>query len=345
VNDRQIIGRVRSILGDPDDLGDLAERLSATDLESLPGSEGEPVDAVAAAARRERDRVVDDGISGLYKIAEGRDDDLDDDELLGLEAIVLLEGRPAILIRGGDFLPPPRDWARLAKERRGIREVIARSGRVEVTGHLDYEWVGTASLVAPGVVMTNRHVAKEFCTREGRDWVFRPGMTSGIDFLRERGSTASMEFAITGVIGIHEDHDLALLGVEGALADGRPLPEPLAVSAREPDGYGHDVYIVGYPAADGRRNEPAPLRRIFMDVYDVKRLQPGKAVGYSARYSAIEHDCSTLGGNSGSAVVDLQTHQMIGLHFGGKYGIGNYAVPLWMLTADPLLVKAGVNFQ
>jgi hypothetical protein len=345
VNGRRVVGRVRSILGDPHDLGELAERLSATEVESLPGSEGGPVDAVAAAARRERDRVVDEGISGLYKIAEGRDDDLDDDELLGLEAIVLLEGRPAILIQGGDFLPPPRDWARLAKERSGIREVIARSGRVEVTGHLDYEWVGTASLVAPGVVMTNRHVAKEFCTRAGRDWVFRPGMTSGIDFLRERGSTASMEFAIAGVIGIHEDHDLALLGVEGAAADGRPLPDPLAVSAREPDGYGREVYVVGYPASDGRRNEPELLRRIFMDVYNVKRLQPGRAVGYSTKFSALQHDCSTLGGNSGSPLVDLETHQVIGLHFGGRYDLGNYAVPLWMLTADPLLVKGCVNFQ
>jgi Trypsin-like peptidase domain len=341
-DDRRVVGRVRSVLGDP---GELAERLSASDSESLPSGEGEPVDAVTEAARLERGRVVDDGVSGLYKIAEGREDDLDDDELLGLEAIVFLEGRPAILIQGGDFRPPPHEWARLGRERAGIREVIARSGRVEVTGHLDFDWVGTASLVAPGVVMTNRHVAKEFCTRAGRDWVFRPGMTSGIDFLKERGNTASMEFAITGVIGIHEDHDLALLGVEATMADGRPLPDPLAVSAREPDGYGNDVYVVGYPAADGRRNEPEPLRRIFMDVYNVKRLQPGRTVGYSGKYSAVKHDCSTLGGNSGSAVVDLETHQVIGLHFGGKYAISNYAVPLWMLTADPLLVKAGVNFQ
>ena len=87
------------------------------------------------------------------------------------------------------------------------------------------------------------------------------------------------------------------------------------------------------------------MRRIFMDVYNVKRLQPGRAVTYSAKFSALEHDCSTLGGNSGSPVVDLETHQVIGLHFGGRYGLGNYAVPLWMLTADPLLAKGEVNFR
>ena len=108
--------------------------------------------------------------------------------------------------------------------------------------------------------------------------------------------------------------------------------------------YGRDVYVVGYPALDSRRNEPEQLRQIFADVYDVKRLQPGRTVGYSTMYSAIEHDCSTLGGNSGSPVVDLETHQVIGLHFGGRFGVGNYAVPLWMLAGDPLLRDGELNF-
>jgi hypothetical protein len=32
------------------------------------------------------------------------------------------------------------------------------------------------------------------------------------------------------------------------------------------------------------------------------------------------------------------------LHYGGKFPGGQYAVPLWMLTKDPLLKKAQVNF-
>jgi S1-C subfamily serine protease len=344
VSDKRIVGEVRRIFADP---GELAERLSASSFESLAGSvEDDPADPVAVAARQERDRIVEDGIGGLEKVAEGREDDLDDDELLGLEAIVLLEGRPAILVQGGDFLPPPRDWAQLAGARAGIREVIARSGRIEVTGHPDYIWVGTASLVAPSAIMTNRHVAQEFCSQMGSEWVFRSGMTSRIDFLGERDSTASLEFAITSVIGIHEDRDLALLRVEATSSDGRSLPDPLAVSARMPaDIYGRAVYVIGYPQSDGRRSEPESLRRIFGHIYDVKRLQPGRAVQYSTRFSALEHDCSTLGGNSGSPVVDLETHQVIGLHFGGRYGQGNYAVPLWMLSDDPLLAKGRINFQ
>jgi V8-like Glu-specific endopeptidase len=56
------------------------------------------------------------------------------------------------------------------------------------------------------------------------------------------------------------------------------------------------------------------------------------------------HDASTLGGNSGSCVVDLDSNQVIGLHFAGRYMQYNEAVALWRLADDPLLARAGVNF-
>jgi len=339
-----VADEVRRVFGD---VAEVAERLQrdrfAAPVHTLEAGDAE--DPMVQASRRERARVVNAGIDGLAKLAEGREDDLDDRERLGLTAVILLEGRPAILIQDGDFRTPPHEWSHLTQCRDRVREVIARSGRVEVEGHLDYEWVGTASLVAPTTLMTNRHVAQEFCARHGRAWTFRQGMTSRIDFLGELGSTTSVEFEITDVIGLHEKHDLALLRVQSASPDGRALPDPLTVAASEPRGLlGRDVYVVGYPALDSRRNEPEQLRNIFADVYDVKRLQPGRTVGYSTMYSAIEHDCSTLGGNSGSPVVDLETHQVIGLHFGGRFGVGNYAVPLWMLAGDPLLREGELNF-
>jgi hypothetical protein len=345
MSEDRLIGDLRRVFGDP---GALAERLQAgrfaASTQAL--AAGEARDPVAEATRRERARLVGNGIEGLAKLAEGRGRDLKADERLGLEAIILLEGRPAILIQEGDFLPPPHEWSRLNERREPICEAIARSGRVEVDGHLNLDWLGTAFLVGPGTLMTNRHVAQEFCARDGDEWSFRPGMTTRVDFLRELGSTAALEFQITEAIGIHEHHDLALLRVESASADGQELPDPLVVAAKEPpDLYERDVYVVGYPAWDSRRNEPEPVRRIFTDIYNVKRLLPGKAVAYSTEYSAVQHDCSTLGGNSGSPVVDLETNQVIGLHFGGRYGVGNYAVPLWRLADDPLLRKAELNFQ
>jgi V8-like Glu-specific endopeptidase len=49
----------------------------------------------------------------------------------------------------------------------------------------------------------------------------------------------------------------------------------------------------------------------------------------------LEHDCSTLGGNSGSCVFTTDTHEVVGLHFGGMNvneetakGSANLAIPL-----------------
>ena len=343
MSDDRVVNEVRRVFGD---VGALAERLRAERLSPSMRPAATDADPVADAARRERARLVARGVEGLAKVAEGRQRDLRAEERFGMEAIIALEGRPAILIQGGDFLSPPYAWARLADHREPIRQVIARSGRIEVRGHLHLDWLGTAFLVAPGTLMTNRHVAQEFCARDGERWSFRPGISTRIDFVRERGRADALQFEITAAIAMHERHDLALLRVEGTSSDGRELPEPLSLAATEPEDLcDRDVYVVGYPALDSRRNEPAPIRRIFADIYDVKRLQPGKAVGYSTQYTAIEHDCSTLGGNSGSPVVDLESNQVIGLHFGGRYAVGNYAVPLWQVVDDPLIRRGTLNFQ
>ncbi|MEU9011737.1 hypothetical protein AB0D12_18545 [Streptomyces sp. NPDC048479] len=52
----------------------------------------------------------------------------------------------------------------------------------------------------------------------------------------------------------------------------------------------------------------------------------------------------SLGGNSGSPVFGLTDHRVLGLHFGGRCRLGNYAVPLWRVVDDPRLRRAEVNF-
>ncbi|QES51255.1 serine protease [Streptomyces venezuelae] len=320
---------------------------------AVPEEAHPPQEATAAqverAAHDERARVLAAGVRGLEKLAAGRADDVDEDEHFGLEAIVLLEGRPAILVQGMDFAPQLGDWAILDGQRAGIRESLARVGRVEVTGHPDLDWLGTGFLVSPDVVMTNRHVAAEFTRADGRGgFSFRPGMGARIDTAEELGgpvSDGSFEFAVTEVLGIHPQVDMALLRVAPASGGGGTLPTPLPVAAdAPPDLAGRAVYVVGYPAADGRRNEPEAMSRIFMDIYNVKRLQPGTATALLPDGLTMTHDCSTLGGNSGSPVFDLADHRVLGLHFGGRFRSGNFAVPLFALAEDPLLERAEVNW-
>jgi S1-C subfamily serine protease len=288
------------------------------------------------------------GVSGLEKLAAGREDELNEDEFFGVEAIVLLEGRPAIRIRDDDFDRPDGDWAVLDAQRPRIRESIARVGRIEVSGHLSYDWVGTAFLVSPEAVMTNRHVAVEFARDDGAGWTFQPGLGAGFNpavELRERSAPAGDARTVAGIVGVHPEVDLAVLRLEPTTEGQATANTPVVVAADPPEHVvGRQVYVVGYPAWDGRRNEPEPMRRIFTDVYDVKRLQPGRMTELVPDRFTVKHDCSTLGGNSGSPVFDLDGHRVLGLHFGGRYGVGNVAVPLWQLVNDPLLRRAGVSF-
>ena len=73
------------------------------------------------------------------------------------------------------------------------------------------------------------------------------------------------------------------------------------------------------------------MQSIFGDVYDKKRLAPGQVT--EARPDVVLHDCSTLGGNSGSVVLDLATGEAVGLHFAGRFLEANYAVPAAVVAA------------
>ena len=89
---------------------------------------------------------------------------------------------------------------------------------------------------------------------------------------------------------------------------------------------------------------------IFRSVFDRKRLQPGKLNGqaeeafFGRRRSVLAHDCSTLGGNSGSAMISALSAQVVGLHFCGVTHVSNYAVPTWELAGDPAFRGEALNF-
>jgi hypothetical protein len=143
---------------------------------------------------------------------------------------------------------------------------------------------------------------------------------------------------------VHQEVDLALFRMN-KLATDRPTPTALfSAVAPPPAAVGRLVYLVGHPAWDGYRNDPIEMERIFTNIFDFKRLQPGIITGVDAARIELTHDCSTLGGNSGSCLVDMERHEVLGLHFGGRYLQDNYAIPLWQLRDDPLLVRAGVQF-
>lgn len=303
--------------------------------------------AELSPVHKEVKRVIEDGIRAIDRIHKhGPHIELPPNEVTGLEAIVMLTGRPPLLIQDGSFFKPPESWKILEQHRKAIEGIFPSIGRIEVTGHPSFDWIGTGFLVAPDVLMTNRHVAVEFCEMGARrKWQFMANMTSRVDYIEEINATQPAEFAITKIIGVHDTMDLALFQVEMTSGAGKVAPKPLKLATKPPGNMQQRmVYVVGYPAWDGRRNDPLEMQRIFANIFNVKRLQPGFVTRWDQASRILSHDCSTLGGNSGSCVVDLETHTVIGLHFGGRYLQSNSAIALWQLQQDPLLKNAKVNF-
>lgn len=253
------------------------------------------------------------------------------------ESIIQRVGRPVFAITGGKVKIKLEDQAaqvwkrRLEQSAPVLLPAIAAVGRVELGNHpLAMDFVGTGWLIEPDVIVTNRHVAMEFAQRSAAGFGFRVGfdrrtnITVDIDFLEEVGSKAENEVKVREILFISNDAgpDVAFLKLTSPA--GRPLPRPIKLATSVPDQQ-IMVATIGYPAKDSRVPDQALMNQIFEGVFDRKRLAPGLVTGRQP--GTIPHDCSTLGGNSGSAVIDLQSGEAVGLHFAGLFLKTNYAVP------------------
>ncbi len=259
---------------------------------------------------------------------------------LVLETIVR-EGRPAIPILDNriSFQNAIVDAAaqtivdRLKQAAAKVEPCLPLVGRIDVDnypGSLTY--VGTGWLVAPNVAVTNRHVAELIARNNDGNFKFRPGrfgeeLQVSFDYRHELGRNAKDVVRVARVIWIQPDAkgpDIAFIELANR-SDGTKKPAiPLAKSDATPDS---EVVVIGYPARAPAHIIPNQewMDQIYGRMYDVKRIAPG-LVGANSRGWAT-HDCTTLGGNSGSVVVDMKTGAAVALHFAGLYMIENYAVP------------------
>ena len=255
---------------------------------------------------------------------------LDSPRARALEAIVRRYGRPVLLIQNDTYTAPELSSVlqQLEPHRQRIEAAIKSVGRVDFVNH-PVPWGGTGWLVDENVVITNRHVAEIVAESIGNGkYRFRlsvAGVPFGarLDLRAEFGQTvAPFEFELTSVkfIARSDQPDLALLGLE---VDGK-LPPPVEL-LEQPGAEGQPIGIIGYPAYDSR-NDPQDIARYFGSVFDVKRLAPGIVSQMAGKQHFFMHDATTLGGNSGSIVLDLESGRAMGLHFAGTYLTGNYAV-------------------
>lgn len=261
-----------------------------------------------------------------------------------LEVIVRTDGsRPSFLVRedAPDFATSPAGgWADLFADplrEAEVRTALAAVGRIDIT-HPLMPYAGTGWLVAPDVIVTNRHVAQLFVAfPEGEAPRLRTELDPRFDFGHEFAGRDSAdarplrELLFCGAraippVGIdHGCLDLAVFRLAApvpetrrplALAEGRRVALPQT-----------QVFVAGYPA----RPDPASLgtvsetdrvlRLLFDKLWGFKRLAPGEITPSTLGGRTLNHDASTLGGNSGSLVMGLDSLPFVtGLHYGGSWG-------------------------
>ncbi|MCD0460688.1 DNA/RNA non-specific endonuclease [Roseiconus lacunae] len=271
--------------------------------------------------------------------------------LYHLEAIVHKKNRPSHRIHGKKFDPFPGEFAFMTKDRdtrNRIRNTFPAVGRIDITDLSTYG--GTGFVVGKNLVMTNRHVASEFTTGVGRGKRVRIlDLRAEVDFQDEPSFEEEDGFVLHECVMVHPYWDMALFKAD--LPDIKPLKLSTStyqtfLKRRQP------IVAIGYPAYDDRNGQRAQ-KEIFGDEYEVKRIAPGRVSKQkrSARsrwlskpVAALAHDASTLGGNSGSAIIDVDSGTVAALHFAGKYLVENYGVPAYELARDPRIVDAGVQF-
>lgn len=274
-----------------------------------------------------------------------------------VEAVVEADGsRPVLDITptGLDFSNITLgDWEGQLTNLSAILEKAARSVGAVRLPNQDNLLVGTGFAVGDHLIMTNKHVLqmqhlaqRDNTTASG--WVLTKPVN--INFAQERDATLPHEFIITDVVYMSPDapagsslakrRDICLL----RCAEADDFPEALQVfSDQTLYEKQRNICAIGFPTRPAlwSSNTVPPagyetihvITSIFRDRFGFKRLAVGEIEEKPGFFSddqtgkIFAHDASTLRGNSGACVLDINTHgdRVMGLHFGGFARDKNFA--------------------
>lgn len=365
----------RSMTAEPKQLLAAADRL----LKRLAGGTADVDEAVV-------DRLIADAAEALKKVyGEGDQASLSKGEAFGLEAVIETGGlRPVLFVQDGGIDPEATDlressdlrWQAAARQfSPEIRKVSASVGAVQLPAFGNRRF-GTAFMIKPGLIVTNRHVLEEAARFENGIWEWKYAVE--VDFLGEYQRPGANRFPLGEVVfwgpnAINRrinfaNLDLAIIRLGGDMSK-QPLPlsfERRAEAVHVQGDMRPLIYVMGFPAKPGVIQDDdagaAPpagheyqvvLEKLYgsLSSFGSKRWAPGEVdagagqLAGDARSWVMSHDASTLGGNSGSCVVDFGTNgeRVVGLHFGGRPRVENYAHVIGALQ-EALATVEGIDW-
>ena len=294
----------------------------------------------------------------LAQLREGVPPDaLPADGAYALEAVLRVRGRPALNVEGDSIEPinaqkhPGSDfWLTFRSDHENdLVKVAGATGAVMVKDRMGLQpvWVqGTAWLVGPNLVMTNRHVL--FPLLGGMRLARRiPGATTTarfksdlditIDFaFDDRADGRSLACPALDVVYVSEDADpidVAVIRIGPPIDATQTLSAPLMVANGSGD-YQY-IYVIGHPGK--MPNVPDNVRAVFGTPNERKRVSFGETMDSSTPPPGeFVHDASTIGGFSGGCVLPFMANEVVGLHYYGHLLNGNRAFTAAALRTHPV---------
>ncbi|MEW7009282.1 trypsin-like serine peptidase [Lentilitoribacter sp. EG35] len=209
-----------------------------------------------------------------------------------LESVVGTDDREHLYKYNGDFLD-------VAERARGSVAKLSflvkrQQGTVRETC--------TGFLIDNDLLMTNQHCVADQERCDTTKVIFGYAYD-------QAGRIPGMEqYSCTKVESVDDDHDMALLRIEGkpGLRWGT-----LAFSPTAPKS-GQAVFILQHPAGEAKQ-----ISALGCEVAEA--ISPGRA-----EQTDFSHRCDTLGGSSGSPVID-KNGDVVGLHHWGRTSFGTYS--------------------
>lgn len=284
----------------------------------------------------------------IQQVADGQDDQIDGADRATLEALVRLTDRPAYRVVNGtidDTDPLYGEWGGFLSLSVDLPRWTRSVGRIDLDGH----HIGTGFLFGGNHVMTNRHVleavADEIVGPGGQHWQFGRGRVT-IDFSDDADGAQVWDLtgvAAAGAVPVGHSVDFGTLDM-AVLTFGAAGPDLPPLDLRRELRSDTDLAVIGYPARPGSAAYINPvtgrpdreigerLRAIFGTDFGRKYVAPGRVLqapgtlpGDAANW-VFAHDCTTLGGNSGSMIVQFAANPGVaGLHFSGATLYANHA--------------------